>query len=570
MKLRELLQQMLRTQKKIGVSKPMICGGTPRDRYLGHLENIADIDITTGDKTVDYLSQEFYTELGKKYNAKRTTASDGHSTIFLGSFKMDFSSNFNVPGIEQHLLKLGIRGPSDMEKEMFSRDFTCNALLLSFDLKTLIDPTHNGFKDIKERTIRTCLDPKTTLTSNKNRVIRALYLACKLDFDIDPAIIAFVKQNPQTVSIATNKVLNEKMNQAFERDPDKASHLLAQMGLWHLVPIPDKVFPYYEKYLQGGAVKQAYFQGGGGVNEPAPGKVKYPAQPAITVQPRFVEPFYRNYDLYYTEGVNGPPQHSPGAGWHHMNKYKSIKEYLAHQRQFLKGKYVADDTWITEDNHQERVNKMSLKSNIKTAYVGRNFDLGTGLYENLDKYKDVESFRKHVFHDRHDVSLLDFPIDDQVTPIIGDSESFETPIKLGPAFDDILNDGIVPGSVGLGDFESYPYSAQLGGLLDKYLAPSDFEGKNPSQENLDYGRDYTDEFDYQGGRPYDEDHGQISPAKLQDLEDKYLNPQPTSGLFGLPDGVDLPDEDLGDPTDIQPYYGTTDVGITMYEDKWNI
>src|SRR5258708_6294374 len=156
MKLRELLQQIENVQKKIGTSTVYICGGVPRDRYMNRLDNIEDIDLTSGDATIEYTSQEFELELRKKYNVKRTTAADGHSTIYLGSFKMDFSSNFIVPGIEQYLLKLNIKNSKDMQKEMFSRDFTCNALLLSFDLKNLVDPTHRGFKDIKERMIRTC------------------------------------------------------------------------------------------------------------------------------------------------------------------------------------------------------------------------------------------------------------------------------------------------------------------------------------------------------------------------------------------------------------------------------
>ena len=84
---------------------------------------------------------------------------------------MDFSSNFNAPNIESLLVNKGIAKPTEMQKEMFSRDFTCNALLLSLDLKDLIDPTHQGFKDIKERMIKTCLPPEVTLTTNKNRVV---------------------------------------------------------------------------------------------------------------------------------------------------------------------------------------------------------------------------------------------------------------------------------------------------------------------------------------------------------------------------------------------------------------
>lgn len=243
---------MKEVQEEIGAAKPYITGGTPRDRYLGHLENISDLDITTGDKTVDYLSQEFAIKLKKKYNITRKTMEDGHSTIFIGSFKMDFSSNFNVPGIDEILRTKGIEHSSAMQKEMFSRDFTCNALLLSMDLKELVDPTHRGFKDIKDRTIRTCLDPKTTLTSNRNRVIRAIYLAAKLDFDVDETIIDFVRKNPESVKISTEKSLNEKLNEAFARDADKASHLITRMGLWSHIPITEAVYPYYMRAVKKG------------------------------------------------------------------------------------------------------------------------------------------------------------------------------------------------------------------------------------------------------------------------------------------------------------------------------
>lgn len=251
MKLRELLQELRRVQTAIGASPPYICGGTPRDKYMGKLENIADIDITTGDKTVDYLSQEFYIEFRKKYNVTRKSMEDGHSTIFIGSLKVDFSSNFIVPNIDQHLAKLGITNPTSLQREMFSRDFTCNSLLLTTDLKQLLDPTKRGFKDIKEKKIRTCLAPEITLTTNKNRVARAIYLACKLDFDLDESIIEFVKKNPDTAKISTEKSMNDKLNEAFSRNPEKAAALITQMNLWSHIPITEKIYPYYMKQVKG-------------------------------------------------------------------------------------------------------------------------------------------------------------------------------------------------------------------------------------------------------------------------------------------------------------------------------
>ena len=250
MKLRELLNMMQKTAMEIGTPIPMICGGTPRDKFMGRLDNVADIDITTGDKTVDYLSQEFAIQLKKRYNVSRKTMDDGHSTIFIGNLKVDFSSNFIVPGIDNYLSKMGVNNPSNMEKEMFSRDFTCNSLLLTLDLKKLLDPTKRGFNDIKKKVIKTCLSPEITLTSNRNRVIRAVYLACKLGFEIDRPIIDFVQKNPQTVKISTEKVMAEKLNQAFEKDPKKAVDLISQMGLWNYIPITEKVYPYYTQRVK--------------------------------------------------------------------------------------------------------------------------------------------------------------------------------------------------------------------------------------------------------------------------------------------------------------------------------
>jgi tRNA nucleotidyltransferase/poly(A) polymerase len=143
-----------------------------------------------------------------------------------------------------------IINPNNLQREMFSRDFTCNALLMSLDLKNISDPTRQGFKDIKEKMVRTCLDPKITLTSNRNRVVRAIYLACKLDFDIDPSIIEFVKKYPQTIKISTDKVMAEKLNEAFKKNADKASKLITQMGLWNYIPITEFIYQYYQKHLK--------------------------------------------------------------------------------------------------------------------------------------------------------------------------------------------------------------------------------------------------------------------------------------------------------------------------------
>ena len=250
MKLRELLAIMQTITIKLKIAQPMACGGVPRDRVLGRLQDISDLDITNGEKSIDFLAKELGSQLRKTFKLNVKQMSDGHSSIFLGNLKIDFSSNFIAPNIEGELSKIGIKSPTPMQKELFSRDFTCNALLMDLDLKTISDPTNLGFRDIKKRVIKTCLVPEITLTTNKNRVVRAIYLAAKLDFDLDESMMVFIKKNPQSVKFASQHTLIEKLNKAIEFDSDKTTHLLNELNLWNYIPISKELYPYYQKRVK--------------------------------------------------------------------------------------------------------------------------------------------------------------------------------------------------------------------------------------------------------------------------------------------------------------------------------
>lgn len=176
--------------------------------------------------------------------------------------------------------------------------------------------------------------------------------------------------------------------------------------------------------------KQSYFQGGGGANEPTPKKKKYKSEPKLVDQPRFKEPFFRNYDLYDTEGVDGKAEHGPGSGlYQNMSDYKSVEDFLKHKRKRNSDKYKADDSVQTDDG------------NIKKTKSARRLAL-------------LQCFIK---------SAIDFPIDEQISnPILGESGT-------------------------------YSDSVPIGGNLDEYLPLSDFEGKDPTQLNFgrDY-TEYTE------------------------------------------------------------------------------
>lgn len=247
MKLRDLLGEMQKIADKNHLSPPKIVGGAARDKFLNKLDEISDIDITTGDKSIEFLVKEMSIFLGKSYNFHIKKMPTGYTSLTLGNLKMDFSSNFLTPNIDKILMEMNIKNPTDMQKELFSRDFTCNTLLLAMDLKEISDETKLAIPDLNKKIIKTCLAPEITLTSNKNRVVRAIYLAAKLNFDIDPSIVNWVKKYPNSIRFASNHTLREKLDKAMELNPERAIYYLDQMDVWDKIPISEKLQPYYMK-----------------------------------------------------------------------------------------------------------------------------------------------------------------------------------------------------------------------------------------------------------------------------------------------------------------------------------
>jgi len=244
MQLTDVLQILSESAVRLGTSTPFICGGAPRDKAMGQPSNIEDIDITTGDATIHHLAKDAATKIP---NSSFHQMNDGHSQLTVEGLKVDFSSNYIFPGVSSLLAKAGMRSPSSMQLELYSRDFTCNALLMSMDLKKVIDPIGLGIQDIRARTLRTCLPARLTLGSDHKRVIRILYMAAKLGFSVDPEIITWVKQNPQSIATPDKGYVTQKLGQALEKNPTITTQLMDQMGLWQYIPPSPQLTPYMSK-----------------------------------------------------------------------------------------------------------------------------------------------------------------------------------------------------------------------------------------------------------------------------------------------------------------------------------
>lgn len=231
MGLKDTLKLIQKVSEKYLIDKPYIVGGLPRDIYMA-IPNVktTDVDLTTNSPDVLRLGVLVADEL----NVTFELAEDGHITVFSDEFDLDFSSHFVSDKVVDYLngKYLGL-------EEAFSRDFTINTLHQDLVNEKIVDPTEMGFQDIEDKIIRTPVPPEITLTDDPRRAYRAINLAIRYGFDIDPEIIDFVLHNqelfgPEKIK---DKYITVKINKSLGIDSDLTIKLLKEMNLFDKVPL---------------------------------------------------------------------------------------------------------------------------------------------------------------------------------------------------------------------------------------------------------------------------------------------------------------------------------------------
>src|SRR5438093_3299379 len=78
------------------------------------------------------------------------------------------------------------------EEDAFRRDFTINALFYDIATFSIIDYV-GGLEDLKAAVVRSIGDPNVRLCEDPVRMIRAIALAARLDFTIEPGLLAAIR-----------------------------------------------------------------------------------------------------------------------------------------------------------------------------------------------------------------------------------------------------------------------------------------------------------------------------------------------------------------------------------------
>ena len=169
--------------------KVFVTGGYVRDQILNRTTK--DIDIVTigsgielAKKTAKVLNSSTV-KIFKNFGTAMINIGD-LEVQFVGARKESYRKNSRNPIVEN----------GTVEEDQNRRDFTINALAISLNKNNygeFIDP-FNGIKDLKEKRLKTPLNPNITFSDDPLRMMRAIRFSSQLDFEIEDQTLAAIKK----------------------------------------------------------------------------------------------------------------------------------------------------------------------------------------------------------------------------------------------------------------------------------------------------------------------------------------------------------------------------------------
>jgi len=172
-----------------------VVGGYVRDKLLGI--DKTDIDITVIGDSIEFAeltAKEFGTTLTAVYKKFGTAMleTDGTKIEFVTARKESYRSSSRKPDV----VKAGL------DDDLSRRDFTVNALAVSLNNNSNEVIDHfNGLDDLKDKVLRTPLDPAATFNDDPLRMMRAARFASQLNFEIAGDTFHAMKEMRQRLKI---------------------------------------------------------------------------------------------------------------------------------------------------------------------------------------------------------------------------------------------------------------------------------------------------------------------------------------------------------------------------------
>lgn len=207
-------------------------GGYVRDIFLSR--DSKDIDVVVVGSGIS-VAEELKKELGKGANLS-VFKNFGTAQIkyknteveFVGARKESYNRDSRKPIVEDGTL----------EDDQNRRDFTINAMAVCLNSERfgeLVDP-FNGIQDLRDKIIRTPLDPDITFSDDPLRMMRCIRFATQLGFHINDDTFDALCRNKERIEIISKERIADELNKIILSPiPSKGFVDLDRCGLLPLI-----------------------------------------------------------------------------------------------------------------------------------------------------------------------------------------------------------------------------------------------------------------------------------------------------------------------------------------------
>ena len=186
-----------------------LVGGFVRDIFL-NINEKKDIDIMVIGSAME-LAKNLKKNLNNSKNIQffknfGTAMLEWNKFVIevVGARKESYNHNSRKP-----IVKIGT-----LEDDQNRRDFTINSLAISINKQNfgeLIDP-FNGVRDLKNKIIKTPLNPDKTYSDDPLRMFRAIRFSSQLNFNIETESFESIRKNIDRVNIISKERIVDELN----------------------------------------------------------------------------------------------------------------------------------------------------------------------------------------------------------------------------------------------------------------------------------------------------------------------------------------------------------------------
>ena len=227
----KIFHQISETADELGL-ECYVVGGYVRDIFLNRPSK--DIDVVVVGSGIE-MAEAFGKKLGRgahvsvfrNFGTAQVKFRDTE-VEFVGARKESYSHDSRKPIVENGTL----------EDDQNRRDFTINAMAVCLNHERfgeLVDP-FEGLDDLKERTIRTPLDPDITFSDDPLRMMRCIRFATQLNFYIDDVTFSALERNKERIRIISRERIADELNKILLSPvPSKGFVELDRCGLLGLI-----------------------------------------------------------------------------------------------------------------------------------------------------------------------------------------------------------------------------------------------------------------------------------------------------------------------------------------------